>query len=228
MRMIEESARRVPWNRPEHFYEGLNTLWFCCDVMGVVDALGNSSLSRPDYLLYGLYRNDIDSGFMTEEEAYDLVRRFIVLGDSHYDKDVTVVKGADHELEMGVVLGGCDEQGSEVYNDIYMFTIIELMVHGIDDRHREAGVRATPDGLCRGDLLALGWLVKYAITKYGGATAYQEFKPMMIGLIAGEMLAGVIPLIIGGVYYLVTGQIPKPFAVLRQTENANRECTCDD
>jgi hypothetical protein len=36
----------------------------------------------------------------------------------------------------------------------------------------------------------------------------------MIGLVAGEVLAGVVPLIVGAIYYHVTGDPPKPFSIL--------------
>ena len=52
----------------------------------------------------------------------------------------------------------------------------------------------------------LGWLVKTGITKYGGEQAYRKAKPAMIGLIAGEVLAGTIPVLVGIVYYLATGK----------------------
>jgi hypothetical protein len=60
----------------------------------------------------------------------------------------------------------------------------------------------------------IGWFIKVMVTKYGGAGVYQKLKPLMIGLIAGDMLGGVIPMIIGAVYYLVTDEIPKSFRVL--------------
>ena len=37
----------------------------------------------------------------------------------------------------------------------------------------------------------------------------------MVGLVTGEMLAGVIPMIIGAVYYLWTGEPPKQFSIYR-------------
>jgi hypothetical protein len=61
----------------------------------------------------------------------------------------------------------------------------------------------------------LGWLVKVLITKYGGANIYQKVKPLMFGVIAGEMLGGVLPMIVSLIYYLVTdGSIPKAFEVM--------------
>jgi hypothetical protein len=43
----------------------------------------------------------------------------------------------------------------------------------------------------------LGWLLKTLMTRYGGAGAYQRFKPLMIGLIAGDLIGSVIPFLIG-------------------------------
>ena len=53
--------------------------------------------------------------------------------------------------------------------------------------------------------ILMGLALKFVVTRYGGAWAYQKLKPLMIGLIAGEMLMGVIFMIIGAVYYFVTG-----------------------
>ncbi|MDA0321406.1 MAG: hypothetical protein O2923_01625 [Verrucomicrobia bacterium] len=60
----------------------------------------------------------------------------------------------------------------------------------------------------------VGWAIKRAITKYGGAALYRRVMPLMIGLVAGEILSGVIPLIVGAIYYQVTGDPPKPFRIL--------------
>lgn len=60
----------------------------------------------------------------------------------------------------------------------------------------------------------IGWLIKVSVTKYGGAKIYQQFKPLMFGLIAGEMLGGVVPMIVSLIYYIFTGEPPKPFLVM--------------
>jgi hypothetical protein len=60
----------------------------------------------------------------------------------------------------------------------------------------------------------VGWAIKVLVTKYGGASWYQRLKPFMFGLIAGEMLGGLTPMVVGLVYWLVTGQLPKVFNVL--------------
>ena len=60
----------------------------------------------------------------------------------------------------------------------------------------------------------VGWFVKSMVVKYGGARVYQRLKPLMFGLIAGEMLGGVVPIIIGLLYHLVTGDLPKVFSIM--------------
>lgn len=118
---IAETALEVPWRKPETFYEGLNTLWFLREICGLLDGLATNSLGRPDAMLGELYAKDIETGRLTPEEAYDLVCRFLLAGDCHYDKDKQV-RGyggiAGHELEITLTLGGCDEHGDEVFNAV--------------------------------------------------------------------------------------------------------------
>ncbi len=62
--------------------------------------------------------------------------------------------------------------------------------------------------------LLIGWLIKTLVTRYGGAAGYQRIKPLMFGAIAGDMLGGVVPIIIGFVYHFLTGEIPKPYGFM--------------
>jgi hypothetical protein len=66
-----------------------------------------------------------------------------------------------------------------------------------------------------GGSFLIGSLIKYLITHYGGGQLYQKLKPLMIGLAAGEFLAGGIAMIFGLLYYLTTNQPPKPFGIFR-------------
>ena len=118
MDLLISASAHAPWEPCATFFEGLNTMWFCRDVMGVIDGIGNSHLGRPDVILEKLYENDLAVGRLTPEKAYALVCQFILLGDTHYDKDITVREGADHEMEMGLVLGGCDGDGNPVFNAV--------------------------------------------------------------------------------------------------------------
>jgi len=60
----------------------------------------------------------------------------------------------------------------------------------------------------------LGCIVKWAVVRYGGDAAYRRLKPLMVGLIAGDMLTGLVTSLIGTAYYFITGTPPPKFVVL--------------
>ena len=60
----------------------------------------------------------------------------------------------------------------------------------------------------------VGWMVKSAVVKYGGGTLYSRLKPLMLGLIAGEMMSGAVTMVIGAVYYLIQDKPPMPYIIL--------------
>lgn len=116
--MVYETAKRVPWEKPETFYEALCTLAFMRRGLGTLDGVGPNSFGRIDMDLYPFYKNDIENGTLTKEEAYDLITRFLIVWDTHYDHDMKMVGYSDHELENTYVLGGCDLEGKPVYNEL--------------------------------------------------------------------------------------------------------------
>lgn len=60
----------------------------------------------------------------------------------------------------------------------------------------------------------VGWFFKVVITKYGGEAMYKRIKPLMFGLIGGEMVAGIVIILIGFIFYFFTGDLPKNFEIL--------------
>ena len=51
----------------------------------------------------------------------------------------------------------------------------------------------------------LGWLVKMGVNRIGGVQLYRKVKPMMIGIIAADMLMALVRMIVGVIYYQATG-----------------------
>ncbi len=115
---IAESAAGCPWEAPKSFFEALNTLAFCRKALGSLEGVGFSSFGRVDKDLYPFYKRDIESGTLTREEAEALIRQFLITFDMHYDHDMKMVGYADHELENTYTLGGCDDEGKPLYNDL--------------------------------------------------------------------------------------------------------------
>ena len=118
MQLIYETAKRTPWEKPETLYEALNVLAFMRKAVGALEGIGPNTFGRVDMDLYPFYENDIKSGKLTKDEAYDLICKFLITWDMHFDHDFEMVGYSDHELENTYVLGGCDKEGNPLYNDL--------------------------------------------------------------------------------------------------------------
>ena len=116
-RMVEASSR-CPWEPPRTFYELLNTLWFVREIVGYVDGVNIFSLGRPDAWLIDAYRRDLAAGTLSEAEARDLVAKFLITAQCHYDDMKTLDAYNDQEPELHITLGGCDRDGRPVYNEL--------------------------------------------------------------------------------------------------------------
>lgn len=115
---IADSAAYCPWNAPRSFYEALNLLAFLRKAVGAMEGVGFNTFGRPDLELLPFYEADIAAGRLTKAEAYELITKFLLTFDCHYDHDMKMVGYADHELENTYTLGGCDAAGEPVWNDL--------------------------------------------------------------------------------------------------------------
>jgi len=59
----------------------------------------------------------------------------------------------------------------------------------------------------------IGWFIKAATMRFGGVKFFQKLKPLMIGIIAGEILAALLIAAFGLAYYAATGNSPKSFFI---------------
>jgi hypothetical protein len=57
-----------------------------------------------------------------------------------------------------------------------------------------------------GPSFMLGWIIKQCVTRLGGGGLARRVRPLMIGIIAGELLAAAVAMAINSTYYLATGQ----------------------
>ena len=129
LKRIAAAARRVPWKKAETFYEGLCVLWFLHEVCASVDGIGMSVLGRPDCWLKELYENDLASGRMSRDDAYDLICRFMV----HTDCKLDFSRPLSEQFNLGeqgdtIILGGCDEQGNDCCGEL---TTLFLRAHRV-------------------------------------------------------------------------------------------------
>ncbi len=120
--MIARTAGRVPAHPPETFYEGLAALWFLREVAATLEGVGISVIGHPDRQLIELYRADLAAGRLTKGEARDLVARWMLPTDVRFH----VREESWPETSTCMELGGCDEEGRPVYNEL---THLFLEVH---------------------------------------------------------------------------------------------------
>lgn len=126
LRRIAESAARCPWEPPRTFFEGLNTLGFCREIFAYVEGLpNNASFGRLDAWLIGLYRADVAAGRITEAETRDLLRRFMLMSDCTEDGFIEADSNMAHEKDAPLTLGGCDDDGNHVWNELTRMVLEE-------------------------------------------------------------------------------------------------------
>ena len=59
----------------------------------------------------------------------------------------------------------------------------------------------------------LGWLIKSLVTRLWGGVRYQQLKPLMIGVAAGDLLGGFTFWLVGVIDYAITGLAPRVFSI---------------
>ena len=111
---IADAATHIPANPPRTFHEGLAMLWFMREVSATLESIGISVIGHPDRQLIGLYRADLAAGRINEAEAADLLARWMVPTDIKFQTDTTPWPETSTCME----LGGCDEDGHEVFNEL--------------------------------------------------------------------------------------------------------------
>lgn len=60
----------------------------------------------------------------------------------------------------------------------------------------------------------IGWAIKRTVIRYGGHRSYRRLTPVMLGLIAGDVLGMLLPALIGALYYLLIGRGAPSFLIL--------------
>ena len=119
--MIARTAKKIPANPPETFYEGLCMLLFTREATASLENIGISQLGHMDRLLGPLYDADLAAGRIAEEEA----RRLLGLWMLHTDIKFHLEDNEWPETSTCIQLGGCDREGKPVYNAVTRMVIEE-------------------------------------------------------------------------------------------------------
>ena len=113
---IAGMAAKVPWEKPDTFFEALETVQFIQSVVPALEGGGLYSVGRLDLLLIDFYRNDIKTGKMTAEEAEQYIGEFLLLHDLRIPHEQA--DQSDSMVNAVYTLGGVDRDGHHVFNEL--------------------------------------------------------------------------------------------------------------
>ncbi len=111
---VYEALKNVPQNPPHNFHEAVQSLWFS---FAFQKLMGNwSGLGRIDEMLGPYLKNDLDKGVITKDQARELLAHFWILG---CEWTTCAESGSgDAQYYQNVILGGIDESGNEITNEV--------------------------------------------------------------------------------------------------------------
>ncbi len=105
LKEIAKVCQNVPRKPAASFREAIQSLWFAHILNTWEDRINANSLGRLDQILYPYYKNDIENGVISKDEAFELVCCLWIKLYRDYDVQQSCV-------------GGSDADGNEVVNDL--------------------------------------------------------------------------------------------------------------
>lgn len=127
---IAANCRKVPAKGAETFYEACQSFWFVQQLLQIESSGHSISPGRFDQYMYPYYKKDINEGRLTREFAQELIDCiWVKLNDLNKCRDADSAKGfAGYSLFQNLIVGGQDENGRDVTNDL-SFMCIEASFH---------------------------------------------------------------------------------------------------
>ena len=128
-----ENLKRVPFKPAESFYEAVQSLWF---TFAFIRLCGNwPGIGRIDHLLGDYLKKDLESGKISLDEAREVLAHFFIKGCEWVNGlvDCPFEGSGDAQYYQNIVLGGIDENGSEVTNEVTYLVLDILEELGISD-----------------------------------------------------------------------------------------------
>ncbi|MCM1045693.1 MAG: glycyl radical protein [Candidatus Gastranaerophilales bacterium] len=127
---IAANCRKVPAGGAESFYEACQSFWFVQQLLQLESSGHSISPGRFDQYMYPYYRADLDKGVLTREFAQELIDCiWVKLNDLNKCRDADSAKGfAGYSLFQNLIVGGQDEQGVDVTNDL-SFMCLDASIH---------------------------------------------------------------------------------------------------
>ena len=117
---IAKNCMNVPQKGAKSFYEACQCFWFIQQLLQIESSGHSISPGRFDQYMYPYYKADLDAGRMTREQAQEYIDCvFVKLNDLNKCRDAVSAEGfAGYSLFQNLIVGGQDEEGLDVTNDL--------------------------------------------------------------------------------------------------------------
>ena len=124
-----DNLTRVPFEPAKSFYEAVQSLWF---TFAFIRLCGNwPGIGRIDYLLGDYLKKDLENGTLSLNEAREILAHFFIKGCEWINGQF--IGSGDAQHYQNIVLGGIDENGKEVTNEVTYLVLDILEELGISD-----------------------------------------------------------------------------------------------
>ena len=142
------NLRNVPENQPTSFREAVQSLWFMWSFQRLC---GNwSGIGRIDKMLGPYLLSDLEAGRITLDEARELLAHFWIKGCEWTGCGKFAPGSGDAQFYQNIVLGGVDEEGQAVVNEVtYLVLDVVEELHISDFPIAVRVGRNSPDKLLR-------------------------------------------------------------------------------
>jgi len=124
-----ENLKRVPFESATNFYEAVQSLWF---TFAFIRLCGNwPGIGRIDWLLGDYLKEDLKNGKISLDEAREILAHFFIKGCEWINGQY--IGSGDAQHYQNIVLGGIDENGNDVTNEVTYLVLDILEELGISD-----------------------------------------------------------------------------------------------
>lgn len=122
---IAENCEHVPAKGARSFYEACQSFWFVQQLLQLESSGHSISPGRFDQYMYPYYEADLKAGDITREFAQELIDCvWVKLNDLNKCRDAASAEGfAGYSLFQNLIVGGQDENGLDVTNDLSFLCI---------------------------------------------------------------------------------------------------------
>lgn len=127
---LYEILKKVPFSPAETFHEALQAVWM---EFAFIRLYGNwPGIGRIDVLLGDYLKRDLSEKRITRKEARELLASFFIKGCEWIESDAHPA-GGDAQHYQNIILGGTDEKGEDVTNEVTYLVLDIIEETGISD-----------------------------------------------------------------------------------------------